>query len=186
MSQMSSVPLKPEFLVIGRILGTFGWAGEIKVRPETDFPQRFRDLDEVWIECPDKELHRHRVEYARVHPRQIRLKLAEYQSKEAAAELLNCLVLIPAENAVSLPEGHYYMHQIIGLNVFTAGGKNLGRVTEVIRNPANDVYVTPLVDIPARKEFVRTIDLQKGIIIIEESLAADISEPAADDDNPSE
>ncbi len=160
---------QPEFLLIGRIVGTFGWAGEVKVRPETDFPPRFSDLREVWVETPDGQRRKCRVVSARLHPRQVRLKFAAYDSKEEAAALLGALLLIPAEQAVILPEGHFYLHQILGLSVHTTEGKDLGQITEIIRGPAHDVYVTPLADIPARKEVVKEIDLARGRMIVEES-----------------
>jgi 16S rRNA processing protein RimM len=163
----SSTHQQPEFLVIGRIIGTFGWAGEIKVRPETDFPERFLDLAEIWIEKADGQRQLCHIEHVRTNPRQVRMKLVEYDSKEAAAPLLNYLVLIPAKDAMPLPEGKYYLHQIIGLTVCTIDGRNLGQITEVVRSPANDVYITPLASIPALKEVVREINLADGIMIVD-------------------
>lgn len=166
---MSQSHIKPEYIVIGRVVGTFGWAGEIKVRPETDFPERFNDLREVFLEAPDGSRREYHVEAVRVHPRQIRLKLVEFTNKEDAALLRESLVLIPADQAVPLPAGQYYYHQIIGLAVRTTTGEELGAIEEIIRTPANDVYVTPQTDIPALKEVVKEIDLAQGIMVVDMS-----------------
>jgi 16S rRNA processing protein RimM len=158
---------QPEFILIGRILGTFGWAGEVKVKPETDFPQRFKELVEVIVESPQGSRRTCHIQAARVSERQIRLKFAEYSSKEEAAALRGSLILVPAEQLVSLPENNYFLHQILGLSVQSTEGEDLGKITEIIRAPAHDVYVTPKADLPARKEVVKTIDLEKGIMLVD-------------------
>lgn len=160
---------EPEFLLIGRILGTFGWAGEVKVRPETDFPSRFADLREVWLEFPDGSRRLLQIEAVRVGERQLRIKFAQYASKEAAAALRNALILIPSEQAVALPAGHFYLHQILGLSIRTTDGRDLGKVIEVIRTPANDVYVTPQITLPALKEVVKEINLEQAIMVVDVS-----------------
>lgn len=158
---------EPEFLLIGRLLGTFGWAGEVKVRPETDFPGRFADLREVWLEFPDGSRRLLQIEVVRVGERQLRIKFAQYDSKEAAAALRNALILIPAAQAVTLPAGHFYLHQILGLAVRTTDGRDLGRVIEVMRTPTNDVYVTPQITLPALKEVVKEINLEQAIMVVD-------------------
>lgn len=166
----------PDYLVIGRILGTFGWAGEIKVRPETDYPERFRTLRQILLENREGYRWTCHVQRAHVTERQIRLKLAEYNSKEEAAPLRECVILVPISQAAVLPEDSFYIHQIIGLTVRGINGEDLGEVTEVIRSPANDVYVTPKVSIPARKEFVKEIAIDKGVMIVDATMLLEVEE----------
>lgn len=162
-----SLPADHDLLVIGRIVGAFGWAGELRVRPETDFPDRFLRLHEIWLELPDKKLRKCQVERVRVTGDRVHLKLAEYTNKEEAVTLYGCLILVPSPEAVSLPDGHYFIHQIIGVSVRTTEGRELGEVIEVIQAPAHDVYVTPIAKIPARKEIVKEINIEQGIMIVE-------------------
>ncbi|MGC9023149.1 MAG: ribosome maturation factor RimM, partial [Dissulfurimicrobium sp.] len=67
-----------------------------------------------------------------------------------------------------LPEGEYYWHEIIGLQVMTFDGGRLGVVSDIIETGANDVYVVKTsgkdVLIPAIKDVVKEIDLEAGII----------------------
>ena len=58
------------------------------------------------------------------------------------------------------------MHELIGLRAITEDGRDLGEITEVLRSPANDVYVTESAMIPAVHEVVREIDLEKGRMIV--------------------
>jgi 16S rRNA processing protein RimM len=65
-----------------------------------------------------------------------------------------------------LPEGHYYIFQLVGSRVYTTGGEFLGILTEVLTTGANDVYVVKgtgkkEILIPALKDVVRKIDLAR-------------------------
>ncbi|MCJ7822519.1 MAG: ribosome maturation factor RimM, partial [Armatimonadetes bacterium] len=57
---------EPWSLVIGRVTGPFGTGGEVRVRAETDFPERFLELGDVCLELPDGEERMVRVEGARL------------------------------------------------------------------------------------------------------------------------
>jgi 16S rRNA processing protein RimM len=58
------------------------------------------------------------------------------------------------------------VHQIIGLRVFTEEGRDLGEITEVIRTGANDVYVTPSAMVPALRQVVREVDLERKRMLV--------------------
>jgi len=65
-------------------------------------------------------------------------------------------------------EGEYYAFQLVGLEVEESGGAKLGRVTEVLSGPANDVLeldtglALPLVD-----ACVQQVDLDAGRIVVQ-------------------
>jgi 16S rRNA processing protein RimM len=148
-------------------VGLYGWLGAVKIWPETDFPERFRQLKSLLLEFPDGRRQTVQVLEAKVRPRQILLQFAEYPAREASRELIGARILLPLEQARTLAEGEYYLHQIVGLKVQDTAGRDLGEITEVLRAPAHDVYVTPIADIPARKAVVRQIDLARGIMLVE-------------------
>jgi len=70
-----------------------------------------------------------------------------------------------------LPEGQYYHHQIIGLQVWTTQGELLGNVIEVLTGKSNDNYIVQSAKgeilIPAIEDVVQSIDLDHRIITIE-------------------
>jgi len=157
---------EPWSLVIGRVTAPFGTKGAVRVKPETDFPERFRDLEEVCLELLEGQERRCHVAAARITPKGIILSLQECQDRDQAAALRGAWVKVRPSMAPPLPEGSYWVHQIIGLRVFTEEGEDLGEVTEVILSPANDVYVTPAAMIPAVREMVRKIDLETGCMVV--------------------
>jgi 16S rRNA processing protein RimM len=71
----------------------------------------------------------------------------------------------------SPPEGHYYHHQIIGLQVRTTQGELIGIITKVLTGKSNDNYIVQgargEILIPAIEDVVKAIDLDQGLITIE-------------------
>ncbi len=157
---------EPWSLVVGRVTAPFGTRGEVRVRPETDFPERFQKLGEVCLELPNGEERVVRVARARITPKGILVKLDGYDDRDAVEGLRRAFVKVKPSMAAPLPEGSYWIHEIIGLRAVTEEGRDLGEVTEVLRSPANDVYVTESAMIPAVREVVREIDLEKGRMIV--------------------
>lgn len=158
---------EPWSLVVGQVVAPFGIKGEVRVRPETDFPERFRKLTEVRLELPSGEDRRAQVTAARVSARGVLVRLAGCESREQAEELRGAWIKVRPSMAAPLPAGSYYLHQILGLHAFTVDGRDLGEVTEVIRTGAHDVYVTAAAMIPALREVVREIDLVRGRMSVE-------------------
>jgi len=161
-----SVNEEPWSLVIGRVTGPFGTRGEVRVRAETDFPERFRELGDVCLELPDGEERMVRVDGARLTAKGILVKLRGYEDRDSVEGLRRALLKVKPSMAAPLPEGSYWVHEIIGLRAITEEGRDLGEITEVLRSPANDVYVTESAMIPAVREVVREIDVEKGRMIV--------------------
>lgn len=159
-------PEEPWDLVVGRVVAPFGTRGEVRVRPETDFPERFRRLREVCLELPNGDERRARVVGARLSPRGVLLRFKGYKDRDQAETLRDAWVKIPESMAEPLPDGAFWVHDVVGLRVFTEDGKDLGPVTEVIRTPAHDVYVTPSAMIPALRDMVREVDLERGRMVV--------------------
>ena len=88
-----------------------------------------------------------------------------------AAEKMHGLLVEAADAEVARDDSEsYFIHELIGLRVVTAGGRDLGTVTEVLQTGANDVYVARgpggEVLIPAIGDVVESIDLDQRTITI--------------------
>ena len=154
-------PPPPERLIVGRIVRPWGARGQVKVEPQTDFPERFRPSARFII--GDGEFTCRSVVHS---PRGLVLKLDGVDSPEAAEALRGALLEVPTAEAPALPEGTYYHYQLIGLEVRTAEGEELGQVVEVLTTGGTDVYVIHgprgEVLLPATSEVVASIDLDAG------------------------
>jgi 16S rRNA processing protein RimM len=157
----------PEYLTIATVLAPFGVRGELKVRIDTDFPERFARLTRVYL-GPEHEPFE--FEGFRLHKSLGLLKLKGCNSRNEAERLRDWEVQIPTEEAMPLPPGQYYVHQIEGLAVYTEYGEHLGKVEEVLFTGSNAVYVIRgargEVLIPALKDVVLEIDVQAGRMVV--------------------
>jgi 16S rRNA processing protein RimM len=137
------------------------------VRPAGRFPQRFRELRQIYLgERHEPATILHRRIYRSGNQDGVVLRLDLLRTREAARERIGQYVFVPEADAVPLPPGEYFVHQIVGLAVRTVAGEDLGKVVEVLQTGSNDVYVVKgqrgEVLIPATKEVIKAIDLQNG------------------------
>jgi len=157
-------------LTIGEITAPFSRFGEVKVRPETDFPERFLRLAKVCLRLPSGEARLCEVEGARLHKGHILLKLRGFSSINEAETLRNALVQVRPQEAVRLPANEFYIHDLLGCEVVTPEGRVLGPLASVLRSGANDVYVIGQgkeeILLPAVKDVVREVDMLRRRIVV--------------------
>jgi 16S rRNA processing protein RimM len=152
-------------VVIGDIVSPFGLRGEVKVVLQTDFPERFEEIEEAFVgKGAGGRLMK--IEKVRFHKGLVLVKFAGVDDISTAELLRGMQVRIGESEQPPLEEGEYYIHDIIGLDVVTTEGKDLGKVNEVLQSPANDVYITDRAMIPAVKEFVVSIDLDQKKMVV--------------------
>ena len=161
--------MKEEDLInIGKIVGTYGYQGMVRIMPLTDFPERFKKLKTV-ILWQDGKSSKVMVEAARSYKESYLLKLQGIDSMEAAKDYRNALLKIDESQLYPLPAGHYYHFQLQGLSVYDEEKGFLGELTEVLGTGANDVYVVQSPEhgeilLPAVKDVIREINLEKKIM----------------------
>jgi 16S rRNA processing protein RimM len=159
------------YLAVGQVTRAHGVRGEISVTVLTDFPERFETTD--WVYLGDAlEAEPYRLEKHRWHRSNVLLTLAGIKDRTQAEQLVGQLVQVPVEEAVPLPEGSYYLYQLIGLQVVTQDGQTLGVVTNILETGANDVYVIKNdrqeeILVPSIPDVIKEIDLEKGQIVVE-------------------
>jgi len=157
---------KLEFITIGQILAPWGTEGKLKVEVVTDFPQRFTPSSKVYINRQPMT-----IDSTKWHKRKAIIKLNTIDSIEAAQRLQGQPVEIHHSQVYSLPQEQYYHFQIIGLEVWTTQGELLGNITEILTADSNDNYVVRgakgEILIPAIDDVVKSIDLNKGHVVIE-------------------
>lgn len=156
-----------ELVSIGQVTAPHGVRGEVRVLPLTDFPQRFREVKRLFVKRPDAAAEERRVERARLHKQFVIVKLEGIDTRDQAETLRRALLQVAPEEVYPLPEGYYYVFQIVGLRVFDEDGRELGVVDDVLFTGANDVYVVKTTDgremlLPAVDEVVRRIDVAGG------------------------
>ena len=152
-----------DLLAIGSIVKAFGIEGHVIVQPLTEFPSRFRKGSKVLFGRNDRDVRELVIGRAAVGPRGVNVKFAGIDDRNAAEQLVGSLLFIRERQRARLPKGHYFTHDIVGLSVVDEHGVHRGTVREVLKMPAQDVYVVSgkgaEILLPAVKEFILDIDL---------------------------
>ncbi len=154
-----------DLLAVGRVVKAFGISGELIVQPMTDNPDRFKRLKSVFIGRDSSTTHAATMERVSVEQRGIRVKLRGVDDRNGAEALTGALIFVDDEHRVRIPRGRYFIHDIIGMTVVDEEGAVRGTVRDVMRMPANDIYVidrngTEML-LPAVKEFILDIDVPR-------------------------
>lgn len=149
---------------IGKILNAHGVRGELKVEPLTDNPERYRILEQVYLEDRKKNYTLYDVEFVRFHKGNVLVKLAGIDDMDAAKLVKNQHLAINKSDRMPLEEGAYYIDDLIGLHVFE-DDRPIGVLKDVLQPGANDVYVLdsdvyPDLYIPALKSVILSVDLE--------------------------
>ncbi len=124
---------------VGVIAATHGIRGDVKVFPLTDDPARFRKLKNAYVETRDG-LKPVKISGVKLGGKFVVLHLEGYDTIEEASLLRQRAIWIDRKDAVKLPEGRWFIADLIGMKVYTDEEELLGTLTDVIKTGANDVY----------------------------------------------
>ncbi|MGC9318556.1 MAG: ribosome maturation factor RimM [Armatimonadota bacterium] len=145
-----------------------GLDGEVWVDLNTDFPERLPEWSELQL-VGSGGIRAARVEYIRgITGGRCIVKLEGVEDRDQAEALRAATLRVQRDAVPPPPDGEFYDFQILGLRVVTADGRDLGRVRDILRTGANDVYETDRALIPAVDTFIKAIDLERGEMVVQE------------------
>ena len=122
-----------ERIAVGVIRKAHGVRGEASVEPWTDDVERFDDLETVTLVAPDEAQTREvTVESVRIHAGRALLKFSGIETPEDVQTLHNWTVEIPEDEARELEEDEYFLHDLVGLTLIDAEGRERGDQGTVI------------------------------------------------------
>jgi len=154
-----------ELVTVGRVIKPQGRHGELAVLPLSDREDRFPKLQRVFVPGPAGGAREVRVTSTWPHKGRYVVKFEGVDSINDAEAYRGLELRIGAEQLAPLPEGSYYHHQLIGLEVFE-GSRSLGRVDKLLEAGAAPVLVVngPAGEtlLPLASDFVRHVDLAGG------------------------
>jgi len=154
---------EPVFLVIGKLRRPHGLQGEILMDVLTDFPERLEKGVIIYMGDQRRPL---KICSRRWQNKAMLLAFDGFMDPETAGQLRNELLYVRADDRPPLPEGEYYHHQLLGLQVVDETGQGLGVLTKILDTGANDVYVVrpargQEILLPAIEQVILDIDLER-------------------------
>ena len=147
---------------MGRVAGSYGVRGWIRVE---EAQEALAACGRWWIGGSE-----YPVEETKEHSGALLAKLAGLGSREAALKLKGSTVYVRREALPEPEAGHYYLADLVGLEVVNDQGVPLGVVTRWTFNGAQDVMEVAgdrTRFIPWTASVVRDVDLEKRQVLVE-------------------
>ncbi|OYT75188.1 MAG: 16S rRNA processing protein RimM [Armatimonadetes bacterium JP3_11] len=175
------------WVTVGVVMRPFGIRGELKVRLETDFPERFQPGARLywWLpprpetpstdeappprgKKPPRTMRPQEcfVKSARWHGDHLVLTLEGVETRDQAERLRGAWLMIPPEERMPLEEGQYYIDDLIGMEVFTETGERVGKLKNVRQGAAYDFYDIGAYTLPAVEEYILEVDVPNRRMVV--------------------
>jgi len=135
-------------VTLARILRARGRKGEVAAEILTDFPERLTRLHEVWLSGGAGAARRVAVRACWLHKQQAIFHFEGCDSISEAERLVGLEVQVPLSERVELPQGSYYVTDLMGCEVWethrsSGAVASLGVVRDV-QFPGEETPGTPL------------------------------------------
>lgn len=158
-----------EYFLIAKIEQAVGNAGYVKIQSYSDFPERFFRLKDVYIDFwGDKKTFY--IEDVKDVKGKTLIKFKNFDNLRDARVLVGRNIYVDENNAIILPENHFFVHDLIGSDVIVQK-KKIGTIADIIKGKANDVLVVLTEEkkeklIPFVLSFIEKFDAAKKKLVL--------------------
>ncbi len=158
-----------DFFLIARVISLFGKDGYVKVESFSDFPERFFELNVVYIDFWG-EKKKFVVQDVKQLKNAFALKFKNFDDERSSGLLIGRDIFVLNDNSILLDEDTFFVHDLIGSKVLRED-ELLGVITDVISPPANDVLIIETENkdellIPFVLDFIEYFDPEKKILVL--------------------
>jgi 16S rRNA processing protein RimM len=149
-----------KYVAVGEITGPHGLEGYVAIRPLSDRPDRLKTLNKVVLVRGADE-NPATIRQARSEAGRWLVSFEGIGTREAAEALRGWTMAVREEDSPALPEGTFWVKDLVGRGVEAEDGTELGVITSVLHTGANDVFVIEGAEgellFPALKELVLSV-----------------------------
>jgi 16S rRNA processing protein RimM len=158
-----------EYILIAKVEQDYGKAGYVRLQSFSDFPERFLNLEKVYIDFWGDKKTFYVEDFKNLNGKFV-IKFKKFDGPRETQFLIGKEIYVDEKDKVSLPDNHFFVHDIIGSEVFVEEEK-IGIVSDVIKSKANDVLVILTDDkkeklIPFVLNFIEEFDAAKKKLIL--------------------
>lgn len=159
--------MKKQFLETGKIVGTHGIKGMVRIQPWSDSGEFLTTFDRFYLDSKGNTSIE--VKGAQPHGNVVLAKLSGVDTVEQAEQYRGKVIYISRDD-VELPEGRYFVDDLIGCTVFDTKDVLLGTLSDVSQTGANDVWHITRDGkeylVPAVAEVIVSVDTDAEIIVL--------------------
>lgn len=161
--------MKKKFLETGKIVGTHGIRGMVRIQPWSDSGEFLSSFDRFFLD--DKGADSIAVKDIHPHGNVVIAKLEGVDSIEQAEQLRGKVIYLDRDD-VDLPEGRYFIDDLVGCEVYSADGVILlGTLSDVSQTGANDVWHVTKDGkeylVPAIEQVIVSVDIDAAKIVLD-------------------
>jgi 16S rRNA processing protein RimM len=124
---------------LGKIVGTFGIKGELKIYPLTNYKEMFLEFEYLFV-AAEKDLLRVEVVKARIQKNTVIVLLEGINSINQAQDFIGRDILIEESSLPELDETEEYVYKLLGMKVYLENNELLGSISDVFDNGAHGIY----------------------------------------------
>jgi 16S rRNA processing protein RimM len=162
---------KDAYLLVGRIVGHHGIGGELKVKTYSGDSFNLCKDKEIFLQHKkSNDFMPFKIQQVRGTLKKIILSIKGVDDLDHALAFIGMDIWMAKKDLQHPDKDEFYWYQLIGMTVMTYEGNIMGTLENIIETGANDVYVVKQGEneylVPALKDVVESVDLNKGIIIV--------------------
>jgi len=158
-----------EYLLIAKVEQLYGKDGYVKIQSYSDFPERFQNLKEVFLDFWGDKKTFYIEDFKNLNGKLI-FKFKKFDSLRDCQVLIDREIYVYEKDKISLPDNHFFVHDLIGSEVFVEH-ESIGIVSDVMKSKANDVLIIKSDNdkeklIPFVLNFIENFDASKKKLIL--------------------
>ena len=161
------------WLTVGEIVAPHGLRGQVRVNPSSDFPERFLESGQRWLQDKDEEPQKIELISGRKIPGKYIyvVSFLGIDNRTTAELLVGKKVLVNSNQRPKLEKGEFHLLDLLGLKVkFQPEKGEIGKIINLI-NAGNDLLEIELnsgkkVLVPFVKEIVPEIEIKEKWLLI--------------------
>ena len=159
-----------DLVPLGKIIKPHGIRGEVKVRLYNCDSKTLKMGQSVWVKSEGNDPIIYVIEKLNLQSDKSRLKFKNVNDRNSAELLRDFTLSVCRDEFPETVDEEFYLVDLIGFNVIDQAGKKVGKVSDIMENPANDIlmildgdkeHLIPMVD-----DFVTLFDFEKKQVTI--------------------
>ena len=166
----SHLAARAHLRAVGVIAKVFGVKGEVKIHSYSRSFDEFEPLASVLVGKSEEKVVERKIEKVTPRGNDIYIKFYEVNDRNASEALVGHFLFVEETAQKRLAPGEFFVDDIIGMSVCNSRKKLLGVIKDVVRYPAQDVYIVKTgegeVMVPAVRDIVRVVDVKNRTITI--------------------
>ena len=159
-----------DLVPLGKIIKPHGIRGEVKVRLYNCDSETLKMGQSVWVKSEGNDPIIYVIEKLNLQSDKSRLKFKNVNDRNSAELLRDFTLSVCRDEFPETVDEEFYLVDLIGFNVIDQAGKKVGKVSDIMENPANDIlmildgdkeHLIPMVD-----DFGTLFDFEKKQVTI--------------------